>query len=191
VDVNDHLKSKTDIEAQTKPRAEDLEMIDVSAIQEFFRYNRWANERVFEAVSRLSENEFVDDLGSGHSSVRDTLTHIVWAEWLWLQRWMGRSSQSTFQATNFPRPNTLKDKWTEVETDQRAFIEGVPAEGLLAVVRYVNLEGETWQYPLWRQMYHVVNHSSYHRGQVSTMLSQFGGTARCHRFSNFSRRVLA
>ena len=149
-------------------------MIDVSAVQELYRYNRWANGRVFEAVSKLTEKEFANDLGSGHPSVRDTLTHIVWAECLWLQRWTGRSSQTAFQAADFPLPDTLKAKWLEVEIEQRKFIEVVSAERLLAIVRYVNLQGQVWQYPLWRQLYHLVNHSSYHRGQVSTMLSQLG-----------------
>ena len=41
-------------------------------------------------------------------------------------------------------------------------------------MRYVNLRGETWEYALWQQMLHVVNHASYHRGQVVTMLRQLG-----------------
>jgi uncharacterized damage-inducible protein DinB len=42
---------------------------------------------------------------------------------------------------------------------------------------YQNLKGETWRYPLWQQMHHVVNHSTYHRGQVVTMLRQLGAAA--------------
>jgi len=130
-------------------------MIDATALKELYRYNRWANGRVFEVVSGLSEEQFVRDLGSSHPSVRDTLTHIVWAEWLWLQRWHARSPQTVFEATDFPKPNVLRTKWLEVEIEQRAFLETVTAERLLAVVRYVNLEGQVWQYPLWRQMYHL------------------------------------
>lgn len=149
-------------------------MIDVRAVLEFCRYNRWANARVFEAVSVLTQEQFLKDLGSSHPSVRDTLTHIVWGEWLWLQRWRGRSPQTVFQPTDFPRPDTLKARWLDVEIEQRAFTESVTAERLLSIVRYVNLQGQTWQYPLWRQMYHLVNHSSYHRGQLTTMLRQLG-----------------
>jgi len=149
-------------------------MIDVSAVQEIYRYNRWANARVFEAVSGLTQDQFLKDLGSSHRSLRDTLTHIVWGEWLYLQRWRGTSPQTVFQATDFPRPDALKARWLEVEVEQRAFVESVTAERLLSIVRYVNLQGQTWQYPLWRQMYHLVNHSSYHRGQVTTMLRQLG-----------------
>jgi len=149
-------------------------MIDVGVIQEVYRYNHWANGRVFDAVSSLTQEEFARDLGSSHRSVRDTLTHIVWAEWIWLQRWKGTSPQAVFQATNFPHPGALRARWLKVEIEQRAFLEAVTAERLLAVVRYVNLQGQTWQYPLWREMYHVVNHSTYHRGQLTTMLRQLG-----------------
>jgi len=38
------------------------------------------------------------------------------------------------------------------------------------------LKGETWTYALWRILAHVVNHSSYHRGQVATLLRQLGAT---------------
>ncbi|MGH9195564.1 MAG: DinB family protein [Acidimicrobiia bacterium] len=149
-------------------------MIDVTAVRELYRYNRWANGRVFEAISGLTRDEFVKDLGGSYSSVRDTLTHIVWAEWLWLQRWRGTSPQTVFDTADFPWPAALKARWLEVEVEQRAFVEVVTAERLLSVVPYVNLQGRTWQYALWRQMYHLVNHSSYHRGQVITMLRQLG-----------------
>lgn len=60
--------------------------MDVNDIHELYRYNEWANDRVFDIVSRLAPEEFTRDLGNSYPSVRDTLTHIVWAEWIWLQR---------------------------------------------------------------------------------------------------------
>lgn len=130
--------------------------------------------RALESASALSTEEFARDLGSSHASVRDTLTHVVWAEWLYLRRWQGTSPQTVFRSADFPRPDDLKARWSEVEAEHRAFVESVTTESLLASVRYVNLRGEARQYPLWRQMYHLVNHSSYHRGQVATLLRQLG-----------------
>ena len=147
-------------------------MVDVEAIQELYRYNHWANDRVFEAVSNLTHEEFAKNLGSSHPSVRDTLVHIVWAEWIWLQRWKGISPQIVFQGTNFSDQDALRARWLELDVEQRAFIETLTTERLLSLVQYVILQGQTWRYPLWRQMYHVVNHSSYHRGQLTTMLRQ-------------------
>jgi uncharacterized damage-inducible protein DinB len=147
-------------------------MMNVADIQELYRYNQWANDRVLEAAAGLSVQDFTKDLGSSYPSVRDTLTHIVWAEWIWLERWKGIFPRRVFDATEFPDVDTLKSRWSEHNTEQRAFIDAVTADRLAAVLAYVNLRGQTWKYALWRQMYHVVNHSSYHRGQLTTMLRQ-------------------
>jgi uncharacterized damage-inducible protein DinB len=149
-------------------------MVDVEAIRELYRYNHWANDRVLEAVSNLTHEEFAKNLGSSHPSVRDTLVHIVWAEWIWLQRWKGSSPQIVFQGANFSDQDALRARWLELDVEQRAFIETLTTDRLLSLVQYINLQGQTWRYPLWRQMYHVVNHSSYHRGQLTTMLRQLG-----------------
>jgi uncharacterized damage-inducible protein DinB len=148
-----------------------MAMVDVPVIQELYRYNRWANDRMLEAASSLTQAEFTKDLASSHPSVRDTLTHMVWAEWIWLQRWKGTSPQVVFEVKD-PDVGTLRARWVDVELEQRAFIETITTESLLGLVQYVNLQGQAWRYPLWRQMYHVVNHSSYHRGQLTTMLRQ-------------------
>jgi uncharacterized damage-inducible protein DinB len=160
----------------TAPRDENT-MTDMRVIHELYRYNAWANDRLFEAVARLTSSEFTRDVGSSYPSVRETCLHIIWAEWLWLQRWKGLSPQSVFEARDIRTPDALMARWSQVEIERRPFLETLTSERLLAVVQYVNLQGQTWQYPLWRQMYHVVNHSTYHRRQVTTMLRQLGGRA--------------
>jgi uncharacterized damage-inducible protein DinB len=147
-------------------------MIDVADIQEFYRYNQWANDRAFEAVSHVTLEEFTRELGNSYPSVRDTLTHIVWGEWIWLQRWKGTSPQHRFDAAEFPNVKTLNIRWLELKAEQGAFVEALSGERLHAVFTYVNLQGQSCRYVLWRQMYHVVNHSTYHRGQLTTMLRQ-------------------
>lgn len=101
----------------------------------------------------------------------------MWGEWLWLQRWKGISPQTRFQPLEFSRAEVLNARWQQVAAEQRAFVDSVTPERLTSAVRYVNLEGQTWEYPLWRQLYHMVNHSTYHRGQVATLLRQLGAAA--------------
>jgi uncharacterized damage-inducible protein DinB len=153
-------------------------MLELGAVRELFRYNAWANSRTFDAAAELAPEQYLRDLGSSHPSLRDTLLHIVWAEWLWLQRWRGASPQEVFQASDFPTLGTLRERWSAVEAEQREFLEAVTPERLHSAVRYVNLRGEAWQYPLWRQMCHLVNHSTYHRGQAATLLRQLGARPR-------------
>jgi uncharacterized damage-inducible protein DinB len=122
----------------------------------------------------LTAEEFLRGLGSSYPSVRDTLAHILAAEWIWLMRWKGVSPPSLMDPALFPTLGALRQKWAEVEQAQREFVSGTPDSRLREVISYVNTRGETWRYPLGLMMQHVVNHSSYHRGQVTTMLRQLG-----------------
>lgn len=143
-------------------------------IKLLYQYNRWANVQVLDASSKLTEAQFTRDLSSGHRSVRDTLAHILAAEWIWHRRWNGISPKALFNPLDFPNVGALRVKWADVEREQTEFVTAVTDESLERVIAYVNTKGEEWEYTLCQMMQHVVNHSSYHRGQVATMLRQLG-----------------
>jgi uncharacterized damage-inducible protein DinB len=143
-------------------------------VQLLYEYNRWANARILEAVSTLNAEQFMRNLGSSHRSVRDTLVHIMSGEWIWLKRWQGQSPKSMFDPADFPSLAALRAKWTEVESEQMDFVHSVTEVSLKKHVAYENIQGETWRYSLEHMMQHLVNHSTYHRGQVTTMLRQLG-----------------
>ena len=141
-------------------------------IQILYDYNRWANAQTLDASAKLTAEQFTRDLSSSHRSVRDTLTHILAAEWVWLMRWDGVSPKALFDPLDFPDFASLRAKWAEVEREQMDFVGGVTDESLAHVIAYTNTKGEEWKYPLWQMMQHVVNHSSYHRGQAVTLMRQ-------------------
>jgi uncharacterized damage-inducible protein DinB len=143
-------------------------------IQSLFAYNRWANSRVLNAVSPLTEDELRTDLSSSHGSVHGTLTHILAAEWIWLMRCKGVSPKALFDPEQFHNLASLKARWAEVEQEQEKFIDELRQGSLYRIVSYTNTKGEQWEYPLRQIFQHVVNHSTYHRGQVVTMLRQLG-----------------
>ncbi len=139
-----------------------------------YKYNRWANDRTFEAASKLTSEQFTRDMGSSHASVRDTLAHILAAEWIWLERWNGTSPKALFEPTDFPTIESIKTRLDEVEDGIDRLTNGLTDESLDNVVAYTNTKGEEWKYTLGHMMQHLANHSSYHRGQVTTMLRQLG-----------------
>jgi uncharacterized damage-inducible protein DinB len=145
-------------------------------ISKFFAYNRWANARTLEPVSRLTAEEYGRALGGSFPSVRETLAHIYAAEWIWFERWQGRSPRGLPSAQEVPNLAVLREKWKAVEERQSAFLAGLSETRMTDVVTYVNVKGETWSYPLGEMLVHLVNHSTYHRGQVATMLRQLGKT---------------
>ena len=137
-------------------------------------YNQWANARTLDAASRLDAEAFRRDLGGSYPSIHDTLVHVLLAERLWLARWQGNSPRETLDPAAFENVDALRAPWHEVETGQRAFVRALAPDALARVLSYVNTRGETWSYPLASMIQHVVNHSTYHRGQVATMLRQLG-----------------
>lgn len=148
--------------------------MDLNWIRQLYQYNRWANQQAFDAVAALPPEQYVRDLKNSFPSVRDTLTHVVAAEWIWLERCRGVSPKALPGPERFPDLPSLRMVWQKLDGEREVFL-GVLAPELLAVpLRYVNTRGETYAYPLWQVLAHVVNHSTYHRGQITTMLRQLG-----------------
>jgi len=81
-----------------------------------YEYNSWANRRSLNACAALTNEQFTRDLGSSFRSIRDTLSHICEVEWLWLERWHGRSANSIRPATDFPTLDSLRHRWTSRES---------------------------------------------------------------------------
>jgi uncharacterized damage-inducible protein DinB len=129
---------------------------------------------MLDAASKLTAQQFTTDLKSSHRSVRDTLAHVLAAEWIWLERWNGTSPRALLSPDEFPTVDSLRTRWTKTESDYESFISGLQDESLERVIAYTNTRGEEWKYPLGQMIQHVMNHSSYHRGQVTAMLRQLG-----------------
>jgi uncharacterized damage-inducible protein DinB len=160
--------------SQSTPIGEGVAMDRIQGIKDLYAYNRWANHRVLDATSRLSPEAFTKDLGSSFPSVRDTLVHIVSAEWVWLSRWRGNSPSGVPDSWDVSTFEAVRANWAAVERDQEAFISGLTREALGQKLAYRNTRGEAFEQPLWQMLRHVVNHSTYHRGQVVTLLRQVG-----------------
>lgn len=143
-------------------------------VRTLYRYNSWANHRALDASASLSAAQFTQNVVSSFSSVRDTLAHIMHAEWLWLERWQGRSSG--FPSDQFADLASLRARWQKIDADLGAFILKLSAADLERVVEYKNTKGNAFANPMGQMLQHVVNHGTYHRGQITTMLRQLGAT---------------
>ena len=145
-------------------------------IRTLYAYNRWANRRVLKMVQPLELHDFIRDGRTSHGSIRGTLVHILWAEWIWLHRWQGESPKRIFTQRDFADIAAIEAYWQRTEREQQEFIGQLTDEHLQERLTYENLQGERWTYQLGHMMQHVVNHSSYHRGQIVTLLRQLNRT---------------
>ena len=143
-------------------------------LEELFAYNYWARDRHLQACAELTEEQFLRPLESSFPSLRDTFVHLVGVEWLWLERWRGRSPKALLLPEEFPTMAVLVGRWNLVESEMKGFLAQLSQETLDRPVSYENFLGQTWTYPLWRMLVHLVNHQSYHRGQVASLLRRLG-----------------
>jgi uncharacterized damage-inducible protein DinB len=143
-------------------------------IRDLLTFNRWANARMRAAVAQLSDEEITRDLRSSYPSVRATVLHVMASEWVWLTRWLGTSPPAMPDVWNDYSWAQIEVEWSAIETAQKAYIDNLADQDLDRVIAYRNFKGESHSNPLWQLLRHVVNHSSYHRGQITTMLRQLG-----------------
>lgn len=139
-----------------------------------YDYNSWANHRAMDACAALSNEQFTKDLGSSFRSVRDTLAHIMLGEWIWLERFQGRSPNTMPTADPYPDLAALKARWAEIERNLLALVAGLKQEDIDGVFEYETMIYGVYKNPLGQSLQHLVNHGTYHRGQVATMLRQLG-----------------
>ena len=164
--TNDRLKA----ELQTT----NMNLID---IRHLFDYTEWANSLVMEAADELPDEGLRSDVGISHKSIFGTLAHMAGAEWIWLERWHGRSpakaeAWSLWTTESCPDLATLRERWNGVVDRRTQFINELDEERLAAALSFKLLSGDPSSMRLVDQMQHVANHATMHRGQVVGMIRQ-------------------
>jgi uncharacterized damage-inducible protein DinB len=150
-------------------------MLGKEDLARLFEYNVWANHRLMRAAATLSVDDFKRDrLGASHGGVRGTLAHIMAAEWIWLERWKGVSPSRLLDEGEFADVVALRDRWALIEGHREEWFRPLREDSLAETVRYRNTEGVAQEAPLWMLVQHVLNHSTYHRGQDSLLLRAAG-----------------
>jgi uncharacterized damage-inducible protein DinB len=149
-------------------------MVTLELLRLLFQYNQWADRRMVEACSALTNEQFTRDLGSSFRSVRDTLVHLYGAEWVWNERIEGRSPTSLVAGTGFPDLESARTKLEEMDNFYIEYVSRLTPQDLERVIHYKSFAGDELSNPLWQTLHQLTNHASYHRGQIITLLRQLG-----------------
>lgn len=142
-------------------------------LRQLIDFHYWARNRVMTAAAYLSAEQYARPMGNSFASVRDTLNHLYQAEWIWYSRWNG-VSPTAFPEIDLPDLGTLSQRWLEMEGKVRAYLDEAGEAGLQRIIPYRLMSGKESASPLWQLVSHLVNHGTYHRGQVTTLLRQLG-----------------
>jgi uncharacterized damage-inducible protein DinB len=143
-------------------------------VRTLFDYNAWANHRSLEAAAALPNDQFIKPLISSFPSVRDTLAHICGAEWIWHQRFQDISPSALPDLSALTTAQTLRAHWSEQESKLLDFVAKATQADLDRIMEFKTLNFGVYRSSLLHCMQHLVNHGTYHRGQVTTLLRQLG-----------------
>ena len=149
----------------------------VAHCQMMARYNRLANELLYDCCARLSDVERKKNRQAFFKSIHNTLNHIMVGDRNWMTRFEGGiASSAHLDAILYDDFDELRA--ARVREDERIerFVAGLSEEFLAGEIAWVNTEGKSNRKPTRMLLAHLFNHETHHRGQVHDMLSQAGIT---------------
>jgi uncharacterized damage-inducible protein DinB len=161
--------------------------VNVIEIQRLYDYNSWANERVLESLRPIGQDVFTDNRQASHGSIRGIIAHIAGAEWIWLERWKGFAPGSLLQESEFETTEIAAQRLRKIDHDLQEFTSRLTQMDIDGGRGYTTMEGKACSNVLSDMLLHVVNHSSYHRGQITTLLRQAGAVPQSTDFIRFIR----
>jgi len=143
-------------------------------LSDLFDYNAWANERMISSIEDLDAEEYGRVLGGGWPSVAETVAHLASATDAWRERFRGNSPARLLTAADLPEREPAVALLRSADAAVAAFAGESTPEDRAKILTYTNLQGRTKKVPYWAVLRHVVNHASYHRGQIASMVRMLG-----------------
>lgn len=164
---------------RNQPTRERERFVTLELIRDFYAYDRWASERIFDAARGLTTEQLNTPGTAGHGSVRETILHQISAQKNWFSWWDGSMSQqeamtSRLDPDNYPDLDAVHRVWEDVQAQSRTFIEPLTEEDLQREYTVTfPWTGQTVTFTLAQMMLHVANHGTQHRSEVAAMLTSF------------------
>src|SRR6185295_18623114 len=131
--------------------------MNLSDTRDLFDYTEWANELALDAAANLSDEDLRRDFRISHSSIFGTLLHMAGAEWIWLERWNGRSpakaeAWSMWTTESCADLATLRQRWNDLIARRTEHIAALDEERLAAELPFKLLSGDASSMRLVDQM---------------------------------------
>ena len=149
--------------------------ISAGAARDLLLYMLWADRHTLAAVRPVSAEDLTRDTGTSFGSLLGTMAHMLGSQRMWMSRFSGQPPLARVPSLqDYPDLPSWIAGWEENAAGVNAFLAALIDEQLAAPITWTTTEGTTYTRPLWEPVVHLVNHTSYHRGQVVSMLRQMG-----------------
>ena len=142
------------------------------SILKHIQYNLWANSRIIEMLKPLDEKLIFTQLKSSFPGIAKTLLHIWDAETIWLKRLQGESLNQLPSKEFHGNKNELL---IGLQKSSEAIISFIGSKGddfISSTISYKTTRGDAYENVAEDILFHLVNHGTYHRGQIITMLRE-------------------
>lgn len=146
----------------------------VNDFRDLFDYSYWANRKLFGVIANLTPDQFTQTVGGSYGSIRNTLVHILSAEWGWLDRCGGHKRGERLKAEHYPTLESVVTTWDHVEVYVREFLSGLTDDDLSRNIEFGFGSGPRQSLPLADLLHHALIHAVHHRGQVALLLRMLG-----------------
>jgi uncharacterized damage-inducible protein DinB len=148
--------------------------VTVQDLEGLFDYGYWANDKVRGVLSQLTTEQFTQHVAGSYGSIRNTMVHMLSAEWGWLERCGGATRGPALKPQDYPTVTSLFDRWRDVEARVREFLSTLQDEDLARVVEFALGSGPRQSMALGALLHHAAIHGVHHRGQVALLLRMLG-----------------
>jgi uncharacterized damage-inducible protein DinB len=145
-------------------------------VRRFGRYNRWANDRLYDACAALAPAAYHAARPSFFGSIHATLNHILAGDSIWLGRFTGRPATQITALNQILHEDfsALRAARAAKDAEIVSYCDALTADALRASFTYANMSGQPFTDPLLPPLMHFFNHQTHHRGQVHGLLSHAG-----------------
>jgi uncharacterized damage-inducible protein DinB len=148
----------------------------VADLKVFYDYSWWANKHLFRVLSQLPAADFTKTVAGSYGSIRNTLVHVLSAEWGWLDRCGGPQRGPSLKADDFPDLVSVTQTWGKVEGHARQFLNELKDDDLNRVVEFKIGSGDPRSMGIGELLHHSIVHAAHHRGQIALLLRLLGHT---------------
>ncbi|MFD2284645.1 damage-inducible protein DinB [Pedobacter petrophilus] len=137
-------------------------------------FTNWADNRAIDWLTQITDEQWTQASISSFGSIRDTAVHIVSAKKIWIDFWTDVQDPAYLSSEFKGTREDLIDIWKTISAELRSFIENYPLENYANEINVKKPNGEMSKMVFRKTFPHMINHSTYHRGQLVTQLRQSG-----------------
>jgi uncharacterized damage-inducible protein DinB len=148
-------------------------MVVKDLLQNYAEFNQWAHKKLLDLIGTLTAEQQHATVASSFDSLYKTVFHVWGAESLWL----GRLNHSPISITGDPFNESTEKLTSALEAVDQLWVDWVKSrndEQLAQKLNYHNKAGIPFTQSYDLLLHHIFNHSTYHNGQLVTMLRALG-----------------